>query len=171
MDHSIPLFTSNTIGIYSTGWNTIYGNAVKSDIDKHSIVTIGDFVSFHRDISTSIVAHRYNPWPSLPIIVDNNRSMLEYDNILYSYDCLEGSSWILTTNSIMGTQSLIRNNFSNIVRDDLRLIIIRYLKKTGREYDPSLMKYPQKVYPEVPKVVPLDHTIKGFIDIIMRCIN
>lgn len=175
MDHGTLLFSADTIKIYSNRYIT-NNTEHNYNVDPYSIITIGNYISFRGIHCDAIIVHGHNTWPDLPRIMSDERLLLEYDNSLYT--CSVGNAcWILIINPVKGGCNFVYNEFSSDMQNDIndfRILIIRYLKSIGREYDPSLIKYPQTVFPEIPKVIPLDHILRGsygFFDATIRCID
>lgn len=176
MNEDTLIFGSNTIKIYNKGYITKNNDFYEFIIDLQSIVFIGDYITYCKD-TYMLVVHKFNEWRYWPgLFRGNKRIMLIYDNDLYFYNCSHnlGNFQKICANS--GDMSIVNTTFSckgtdNI--DDFRRVIIRYLKNNNKEYDPRLMKYPMALFPETPKVVPLDYTSKRsykLFDIIIRFI-
>lgn len=165
------LYRTNTIKIYSTGWDAICETNKNCNVDLHSIIVIDDFVTFERCKGVNVIAHKNRGHIFYPLVRNQQGLMLVYNKTLYIYSRSEKYNWFSKIDDNTGSRSFIHNKFSGIVPgdvNDLRINIIRYLKSIGREYDPCLMKYPQKVYPEAPGVVPLNYPSR-FSDIIIIC--
>lgn len=177
MTGDILLFESDGIEIYNNGY-TIRGNGFKKFvIDPQSIMTIGDYIIFCRDHSMMIV-HKFIEWKYLMgLIREHKRIMLVYDGVLYYYNCDYKLCNFRKICPHYGSMGSIDTTFSckgTDNTDDFQRVMIKYLGENNTEYDPRLMKYPIAIFPEAPKVVPLDYALKGsykFFDIIIRFID
>lgn len=155
---------------------TLDGTIIREDkvinidtVDSSNTMTIGNFRLSLTCKNRLAISHKNYSWFLLKQTrLINKKLVLVYDDTLYSYNYFHELCLFEKFEGKSGNDKLIKKELSwgnPRDLDDLRILIIRYLRKIGREYDPSLMRYPEIFFSRVSRVIPIRYSCGNFADV------